>query len=101
MKEVKCLLQRRLPKFGFNNIRKKEYVCFNLYQLQSLIKKDLIGKEISHDVLYNLKLVKKKSLIKILSGGLEIEESLVFIVNACSAKAKEMIESKGGKVVIL
>ncbi|CEN36684.1 hypothetical protein CCAN12_670027 [Capnocytophaga canimorsus] len=37
LREVRCLLQRRVPKFGFKNINRKEYVGINLGQLQQMV----------------------------------------------------------------
>ena len=40
-------LQRRVPKFGFKNINRKEYRAINLDTLQTLVKSKKINKEIS------------------------------------------------------
>ena len=40
-------LQRRIPKFGFKNINRKEYRVINLDTLQNLVKSKKINKEIS------------------------------------------------------
>src|SRR6056300_1441915 len=42
-------LQRRVPKFGFKNINRKEYRAINLDDLQALVNDKKISKELSHE----------------------------------------------------
>ena len=88
-------LQRRVPKFGFKNFRRKEYTGINLEKLQSLAEKYKL-KEISHSKLHELNLVQKSEKIKILGRG-ELKSKLTVKAHAFSAKAIEAIESAGGK----
>src|SRR5690606_21815575 len=44
-------LQRRVPKFGFTNINRKDYTGINLDRLQELVDKGVIGDAITLDVL--------------------------------------------------
>src|SRR6056297_2506388 len=44
-------LQRRVPKFGFTNINRKEYQGINLGKLQELVDKGTIKKEVTFDIL--------------------------------------------------
>src|SRR6056300_1211177 len=52
-------LQRRVPKFGFKNINRKEYAGINLDKLQLLVNDKKISKELSHEQMISLRLVHK------------------------------------------
>lgn len=92
-------LQRRLPKFGFTNPNRVEYLGINVSRLQQLVEKGVVTDGvISPDVLYNLGVVsKRRSLVKILGNG-EISSKLLISAHAFSATAKEKIEAAGGTV---
>ena len=92
-------LQRRVPKFGFTNINRKEFRGINLDALQLLIDNKKV-KEINVDVLIENGLASKNDLIKILGRG-ELKSKLDVTAHAFSASAKESIESKGGKATTL
>ena len=62
-------LQRRIPKFGFKNINRKEYRVINLDTLQNLVKSKKINKEISIEKMIDLDLANKNDSIKILGRG--------------------------------
>jgi large subunit ribosomal protein L15 len=90
-------LQRRLPKFGFTNINRKEYLGINVARLEELVIKGVITDGvISPDVLYNIGIVaKRRALVKILGNG-ELNSKLEITAHAFSATAKEKIEAAGG-----
>ncbi len=91
-------LQRRLPKFGFNNINRVEYKAINLDTLQALI--DSTGaKTIDLGLLYNNGLIAKSDLVKILGRG-EVTGAVEVRVNAFSKSAIEAIEKAGGSAVV-
>lgn len=91
-------LQRRLPKFGFNNINRVEYKAINLDTLQALI--DSTGaKTIDLGLLYNNGLIAKSDLVKILGRG-EVTGAVEVRVNAFSKSAIEAIEKAGGTAVV-
>ena len=56
-------LQRRVPKYGFKNINRKEYKGINISTLQYLAEKNNLT-EIDIDTLVNAGLASKNSLIK-------------------------------------
>ena len=87
-------LQRRVPKFGFTNINRKEYKGVNLDTLQFLADTKKV-KEITKEILMENGLVSKNDLVKILGRG-ELKAKLEVTVNAFSASAKAAIESVGG-----
>jgi large subunit ribosomal protein L15 len=93
-------LQRRVPKFGFTNINRKEYRGINLDKLQELVDKGAVKKEIDLDLLLENGLVHKNDLVKILGDG-ELKASLKVTVHKFSASAKAAIEAAGGEAISL
>ena len=93
-------LQRRVPKFGFKNINRKEYRVINLDTLQALVKSKKINKEISIEKMIDLNLAQKNDSIKILGRG-KLEAPLKVFGHKFSVSAKKSIESSGGEVVIV
>ena len=93
-------LQRRVPKFGFTNINRKEYNGINLDKLQEFVDNGKIKDVINMDVLVATKLARKNDLVKILGRG-ELKAKLEITVHKFTATAKEAIEKAGGKAVTL
>lgn len=93
-------LQRRLPKFGFKNVNKKEYKGINLDTIQILIENKNISGEITKDVLIANGLVSKNDLVKILGRG-EIRTAISISADKFTKSAEELISKVGGKAIIL
>tara|TARA_B100001059_G_scaffold152252_1_gene152003 strand:- start:74 stop:523 length:450 start_codon:yes stop_codon:yes gene_type:complete len=93
-------LQRRVPKFGFKNINRKEYVGINLDRLQTLVDNGRITDTVNIDVLVANRLARKNDLVKILGRG-ELKAKLNITVHKFTATAKAAIEAAGGEAVIL
>lgn len=93
-------LQRRVPKFGFNNFNRKEYVGINLNKLQELVDKGVIKDTVDLDILVTNNVVKSSDLVKILGGG-ELKAKLKISVHKFTASAKAAIEAAGGEAVSL
>jgi large subunit ribosomal protein L15 len=91
-------LQRRVPKFGFTNINRKEYQAVNLDKLQELVDDKKIKDAIDFDTFVDLGLVGKNELLKILGRG-ELKSKLTVTANKFSASAKAAIEKAGGEVI--
>lgn len=89
-------LQRRVPKFGFTNINRKEFKGINLDTLQFLVETKKV-KAITIDVILENGLASKNDKIKILGRG-ELKAKLDVTVHAFSATAKTAIEAAGGTV---
>ncbi len=90
-------LQRRIPKFGFTNIFRKEFQIVNLEQLEKFSE----GETINKDSLIKSGIIKKKRLdLKILGRG-EITKPLTVEADAFSKSAVEKITRTGGKAVRL
>jgi large subunit ribosomal protein L15 len=92
-------LQRRVPKYGFKNINRKEYKGINISTLQTLAETSNIEK-IDFEVLVMAGLVSKNALVKILGKG-TLERKLEVHAHAFSKSAVEAIEAKKGTAVIL
>lgn len=88
-------IQRRLPKFGFNNPTRVEYIAVNLSALQALSEK-LGTSVITLDVIKEAGLACQKDLVKVLANG-ELTAKLEVSANAFSKTAVEKIEAAGGK----
>ena len=87
-------LQRRVPKFGFKNINRKEYKGINLSVLQELADKKKL-KEISVETMIDSGLVQKNTLVKVLGGG-ELKSKLTVKAHAFSKSAVSAIEALEG-----
>ena len=85
-------LQRRLPKFGFKNINRKEYQAVNLSTLQKLADQGLTKIGIAE--LMQASLI-KKGLVKILAKG-KLTAKIEVEANAFSAAAEAAITAAGG-----
>lgn len=90
-------LQRRVPKFGFKNINRKEYKAVNLSILQHIAESNKINK-IDIKILINNGIASKNDLIKILGNG-KLTIKLEVQAHAFSKTAKEAIEELKGTVV--
>ncbi len=90
-------LQRRVPKFGFNNINRVEYKAINLDAIEALAAAGNLTKVTVED-LRTAGLVSKKALVKILGNG-AITRAVEVEANAFSKAAEEAIKAAGGNVV--
>ncbi len=93
-------LQRRVPKFGFKNINRKEYQGVNLDTLQQLVDDKKIKDTLDFDTMVSLRLATKNENVKILGRG-ELKAKLKVSAHKFTATAKNAIEAAGGEVVIL
>ncbi|WP_268223431.1 50S ribosomal protein L15 [Sinomicrobium oceani] len=93
-------LQRLVPKFGFKNINRKEYVGINLGTLQDMVDKGVITDTVDMDILVTNRVVKRSDLVKILGGG-ELKAKLKISVHKFTASAKAAVEKAGGEAVTL
>lgn len=89
-------LYRRLPKRGFTNIFKKEYVVLNVRDLERFEN----GAEVTIQSLYEVGLIKAvKDGVKILGTG-ELTKALTVKVDKVSQAAADKIVAAGGKVEV-
>jgi large subunit ribosomal protein L15 len=92
-------LQRRLPKFGFKNINRVEYVAVNLMTLQQVADAFSVS-DITPEVLYQNGFIKKGDIIKVLAKG-ELTAKLTVSAHSVSTAAKAAIEAKGGTITVV
>ena len=91
-------LYRRLPKRGFNSIKKIKVGKINLGKIQLFIEQKKINKseKISLDLLKKLKIINKNSIkLKILGFG-EVKEKINIEADLFSKSAKIKLEKIGG-----
>ena len=96
-------LYRRLPKRGFNSIKKNNIAIINLQQLQEFISKGKLNTKI----LINLNELKKNKIlknkinkIKLLGNG-DIKDKINLEVDFISKSAKEKIEKNGSSIKLI
>ena len=92
-------IQRRLPKFGFNNPNKVEYKAVNLASLQALSEKTGFT-TITVETMIENGLISKKDLVKVLGNG-ELTAKLDVTANAFSKSAVAKIEAAQGSTTII
>ncbi len=92
-------LQRRVPKFGFKNMNRVEYVGVNLDVLQELIEKHNL-QAIDFDTFKTYGLASKNDLVKVLGRG-ELKSKIEVKAHAFSGSAQKAIEAAGGSIVKL
>lgn len=88
-------LQRRVPKYGFKNINRKEYKGINISTLQELADRRKLS-SIDVNTLVEAGLASKKDLIKILGNG-ELKSKIDVKAHAFSKSAIAAIEALQGK----
>jgi len=93
-------LQRRVPKFGFTNINRKEYQGVNLDTLQQMVDEKKIKDSIDLDTMVAFRLTGKNDLVKIMGRG-ELKAKLKVSAHKFTASAKAAIEAAGGEAVTL
>ncbi|MDF1694696.1 MAG: 50S ribosomal protein L15 [Saprospiraceae bacterium] len=91
-------LQMRLPKRGFKNINRVDYVGINVSRLQEISEKFNLT-DISDASLAEARIVKKTDKVKVLGNG-DITAKLNISTSAISNSAKAKIEAAGGSVNI-
>jgi len=96
-------LYRRLPKRGFNSIKKNNIAILNLQQLQKFIS----TKKLNDKILINLSELKKNKIlknkikkIKLLGNG-DIKDKINIEVDFISKSAKEKIEKNGSSIKLI
>tara|TARA_Y100000590_G_scaffold355616_1_gene409485 strand:- start:543 stop:1001 length:459 start_codon:yes stop_codon:yes gene_type:complete len=95
-------LYRRLPKRGFNPLKKKKIATLNLDKIQNLIE----TKKINQDSQINLDLLKKAKIlnktynkVKILGSG-EIKYKINLNVDFISKSAEEKLKKIGATITV-
>ena len=93
-------LQRRVPKFGFKNINRKEYEGVNLDTLQALVDNGIVTDTVDFTTMIENRLATKNERVKILGRG-ELKAKLKVTAHKFTATAKAAIEAAGGEAVTI
>ena len=92
-------LYRRVPKFGFKNINRVEYIAINIDVLNDLAAtKNITSFDV--ETLKQNGLISSKDKVKVLGRG-ELNVKIDVTVHAVSNSARKAIEDKGGVVTLL
>lgn len=90
-------LFRRMPKRGFNNINRKEYVIVSLSDLNQFEA----GSTVDAQALLDSKIIKKQLAgVKLLANG-KLDKNLTVKVSKVSEAAKQAVEAAGGSVEVI
>lgn len=89
-------LQRRLPKFGFTNLKRVEYKAINLSTLEELAAKKELS-VVNLETLVNAGFVSGGDRVKILGNG-TLTKALAVTAHAFSKSAEAAITAAGGSV---
>mgnify|MGYP000302756102 FL=1 len=93
-------LQRRVPKFGFTNINRKEYQGINLDVIQQLVDDKKIKDTFDFDIILSVGLARKHEMVKILGRG-ELKTKLKVSAHKFTSTALKAIEAAGGEVITM
>jgi len=86
-------LQRRLPKRGFTNIFKKQWIEISLAKIEASFD---AGDDVTPEVLHERGLIKKAKHDLVILGNGDITKSLKISAHRFTKAAKEKIEKAGG-----
>ena len=93
-------LHRRLPKRGFTNIFRVEYLVLGLDRIAELVAESN-ATEVTPETLRARGVLKKRNgLVKVLANG-EISIAVTVHAHKFSAGAKKAIEAAGGKAIVI
>jgi large subunit ribosomal protein L15 len=91
-------LQRRLPKRGFTNIFKKEWIEISLGKIEDSFK---AGDDVTPEILHDRGLIKKAKHDLVILGNGEVSKSLKVSAHRFTKTAKEKIEKAGGTATLI
>ncbi|MEJ7848586.1 MAG: 50S ribosomal protein L15 [Pyrinomonadaceae bacterium] len=91
-------LQRRLPKRGFTNIFKKEWVEVNLAKIEESFN---VGEDVTPEILHTRGLVKKAKHDLVILGNGDITKALKISAHRFTKTAKDKIEAAGGEATLI
>ena len=86
-------LQRRLPKRGFTNIFKKQWIEIGLAKIEANFN---AGDEVTPEILHERGLIKKAKHDLVILGSGDISKALNISAHRFTKAAKEKIEKAGG-----
>jgi large subunit ribosomal protein L15 len=90
---------RRMPKFGFHNPNKVQYIPLNLGQLEQLADKYNF-KTVDPETLKEHKIIGRNDKVKVLGSG-KLSKKLTVKAHAFSKTGKKGVESAGGTAKVI
>lgn len=91
-------LQRRLPKRGFTNIFKKQWIEISLAKIEESFK---AGDEVTPEILHERGLIKKAKHDLVILGTGEVTKSLKISAHRFTKTAKDKVEKAGGTATVI
>ena len=91
-------LQRRLPKRGFTNIFKKDWIEISLAKIEENFK---AGETVTPEILHERGLIKKAKHDLVVLGTGEVSKSLNISAHRFTKTAKDKIEKGGGTATVI
>ena len=91
-------LQRRLPKRGFTNIFKKQWVEISLAKIEESFN---VGDIVTPEILHDRGLIKKAKHDLVVLGTGDVSKSLNISAHRFTKTAKEKIEKAGGSATVI
>src|SRR2546421_8106655 len=91
-------LQRRLPKRGFTNIFKKDWIEISLAKIEENFK---AGDIVTPEILHERGLIKKAKHDLVVLGTGEVSKSLSISAHRFTKSAKDKIEKGGGTATVI
>jgi len=91
-------LQRRLPKRGFTNIFKKEWLEISLAKIEENFS---AGDDVTPEILHERGLIKKAKHDVVILGTGEISKALKISAHRFTKTAKDKIEKAGGTATVI
>jgi large subunit ribosomal protein L15 len=89
-------LQRRLPKRGFTNVFKKQWIEISLAKIDANFN---AGDEVTPEILHDRGLIKKAKHDLVILGNGDITKALTISSHRFTKAAKEKIEKAGGSAI--
>lgn len=91
-------LQRRLPKRGFTNIFKKEWIEISLAKIEENFQ---AGDVVTPEILHDRGLIKKAKHDLVILGTGEVQKPLSISAHRFTKTAKDKIEKAGGTATVI
>ena len=88
-------LQRRLPKRGFTNIFKKQWIEISLAKIESSFN---AGDDVTPEILHERGLIKKAKHDLVILGNGDVSKALKISAHRFTKTAKDKIEKAGGTI---
>lgn len=94
-------LSRRIPKFGFTPVHRKEMQVVNVETIEKMVESKKLSGPVTPEALFNAGVISKKNeRVKILGNG-DLKSKLEISAHAFSKSALAKIQAAGGTAKVL